>query len=199
MDLRNAQVGSGPSDRARIAYHEAGHAVAAVMLGGRVTGPVSIEPTKRWLGVAFTRPPGFSRRESERVPLELPLATWPARVRRSFEVDALISLAGPAAEAMRPERLSGYIPSSRHADDRRAAEATTVLTSRDRRLLASGNGPEDDPRPWDDKRAVDASVAAAGTRGGLLLEFLRAEAYDLVPWRTTPESTRWARLAKGCG
>ncbi len=60
-----------------ITYHDAGHAVAAHLLGGRITGPLSIRQTKRWRGVCHVRAPRLSSRDIDRIPFDLPLAVFP--------------------------------------------------------------------------------------------------------------------------
>ena len=62
---------------------------------------VSIRPTKRWLGVAHAAAPRFPRSDVDRLDFEMPLPTWPARLRRYLEIDAMIYLAGPIAVPIR--------------------------------------------------------------------------------------------------
>jgi hypothetical protein len=50
----------------RIAFHEAGHAVAAHLLGGRV-GAVSIKSRRAWAGVAVAGGPVYEDEELEQV------------------------------------------------------------------------------------------------------------------------------------
>jgi hypothetical protein len=61
----------------RVAWHEAGHAVSAYLLGGRIVGPVSIRPTKRWSGVAHVRGPTIPADDLARVDRDLPVCTYP--------------------------------------------------------------------------------------------------------------------------
>lgn len=170
---------AGDEGRLKVAYHEAGHAVAAQLLRGRIVGPVSIRPTKRWSGVAYVRAPRFSPRDVETVDLAFPIATYPVGLRRALELDAIICLAGPAAEALRPDQspVRGYRPEpASRLDDRLAAGAVAALTSGEARMLARGNEDETDPRPHDEQRALDATLALVGyERAGALLEFLRVE------------------------
>jgi hypothetical protein len=79
----------GPELRAT-AFHEAGHAVAAFVLGRAFTR-VSIEPQGATLGRCSFRPPGEWFRPDERVD---------GATRRRLEERIMISLAGPEAEAL---------------------------------------------------------------------------------------------------
>jgi hypothetical protein len=65
----------------RTAYHEAGHSVACHLLGGEITGPVSITPTLAWLGIAHGRI-AATRDDMEALGAAL-------------EATAVVSLAGP--------------------------------------------------------------------------------------------------------
>jgi hypothetical protein len=81
----------------RRAYHEAGHAVAAHILG-RASGLVTIVPTERYGGLTFH---GRGRRfsESDLRKLGKPLPLLPAALRRKVEVEAVLSV-WPLAELL---------------------------------------------------------------------------------------------------
>ena len=87
------------ADRRRptTAAHEAGHAVAAHMLGGSV-GPVSIRETRRWGGVAFVGGRRLRSGDLDDERLGLPFVMLPPRVGSRFQHEAVIALAGPLAE-----------------------------------------------------------------------------------------------------
>jgi hypothetical protein len=87
------------SDDARsvTAHHEAGHAVAAYVLGRAFTR-VSIRPDGETLGRCSFRPPGDWFRPDERID---------GLTRRRIEERIMISLAGPEAEALYSGRYDG--------------------------------------------------------------------------------------------
>lgn len=76
----------------RVAYHEAGHAVASAALGRKIRS-VSIEPVEDLAGSV----------RNSRVRRLHPQALGPGRMRYMVERECLILLAGPAAES-----LAGY-------------------------------------------------------------------------------------------
>jgi hypothetical protein len=128
-------------ERWRVSYHEGGHACAARLLRGRISGPVSIQPTKRWSGVAYVAARRPTARDLERTDLGLPMATFPARMRHRLETDIIIYLAGNEAEMLRPDwwPATGYVPEPKPTcDDRLAERAAAALTGREIRLLARG-------------------------------------------------------------
>jgi len=86
----------------RTAWHEAGHAVSQVLLG-YPAGVVSIEPRRRWLGVAECTIPTEVPVYAHTVPLVL----IPTETRRPLEAAVVMTLAGPAGEAMAPPTSSG--------------------------------------------------------------------------------------------
>src|SRR5215218_3613158 len=132
---------SDAAESAPLAYHEAAHAVATVLLGGRLVGPVSVREALRWRGVAFVRPPTASAADVARVDVSAPLALWPARVRRQHEADAMIAIAGAFGARYAP-------PASRRAEANYVADPVDALervvrvSNRDARMLATGDDPD---------------------------------------------------------
>jgi hypothetical protein len=97
-------------DLVRVAYHEAGHLAMAWVLG-RPVGAASIEPTEHYTGIAFhgrgrrpTIPPGGV--------VHLPVVLWPAGLRRTFEIEALIALAGEMTADLIPAAAARAEPPS---------------------------------------------------------------------------------------
>ena len=180
------------AERVRIAYHEAGHAVAAFELGGAVSGPVSIVPAKRWNGVAHVRG-RYARRSDRYDPAAPTIVLQPASTRRALETEAIISLAGQEAEKFRPpETLTGYFPTE--DDEARAVRAVAPLAGRDAKLLARGDDESLPPPKTDIAQAVEAADLLVADRAHALLTFLRAEADALL--RTPRAQRRLHRLAE---
>ena len=118
----------------RIAVHEAGHAVAAVLLRGTPRGSVSARPE-----------------EAARAHLEYPIhlvtpGRWEARSPQ-FEADLLARLAGPAAERA---ILGDADPATEAADERVVLDA----------LLAKGRRGEPTHAALGDLRAVAEAFVA---------------------------------------
>jgi len=127
----------GHADQAeRVAVHEAGHAVAAVLLKGTPRGSVSAQPA-----------------EAAKAHLEYPLhlvapGRWEARSPQ-FEADLLARLAGPAAERA---ILGSADPATEAVDERIVLDA----------LLAKGRRGEGAATALDELRALaDAFVVEA--------------------------------------
>lgn len=169
--------------RPETAYHEAAHAVATVLLGGRLVGPVSVREALRWRGVAFVRPPAASAAEVARTDVSAPLPLWPARVRRQHETGIMISMAGPVGARYAPpvgdRAEAGYF-----ADPVAAAEAALErvvrVSDRDARMLATGDDPDADIRS-DFESAHEAAAILTGPAGiEPLLRFLHAETEAFV-------------------
>jgi hypothetical protein len=172
------------AERDRIAFHEAGHATAAFLLGGCITGPVSIAARKHWRGVAFCRARHYPLDDVDRVKILMPMALLPPRLRRSLEIDAIISLAGRAAEMIRPTRSveTGYVPSPRADADDRSAEFVAALTRRDEHLLSLGDS-DDVSHPDDLEQARGFADRLAGDLAGLVLQVLTVETERLARTR----------------
>lgn len=169
--------GAAAHDDVVTAFHEAGHAAAAVALGGSLSGPCSIRKTLRWAGVCYSRPPAIGR-ALERVDVALPIAVWPAKVRRFYEIGGLVALAGPAAEHLVPADVER--PAYR-VDTTAAAEILSArLSARDAHLVAIGDDPEQH-LPTDLERAfADAETLVGPGRGFPLVQVWNAEANDLI-------------------
>jgi hypothetical protein len=168
----------------RVAYHEAGHVVTAWILGGAIRGPVSIEPTAHWDGVAFVAAPGgYTRAELLRAQA-LPVVLWPARIRRVYEGSVMICLAGAIAESYAPHHVEAVaeVPAypgcvSCPADEPFAA------TVRDTKLLARGEAQEA-PFGNDVAQAFTAAEKMCAAKGEFaaarLVEFLHCETVALL-------------------
>jgi hypothetical protein len=163
-------------ERLRVAHHEAGHAVAAHLLGLGVD-VVSIWPTKRWAGVCFTASRSI---DTSGLRVGVPLIFQPIELRMHVEKLIVCSLAGQIGEELGGFYRSGPVVQD---DEDRYAEvlaAMTALTDEQRELLASG---DDLTRPltrdWD--RACDLAWAICGSEeGAALVNYLRAAARTLV-------------------
>lgn len=196
------------------AFHEGGHAVATVELGGRLVGPVSIMPRRRWLGVAFVDAPKARGEDWERVDVGLPAPLWNARVRRRVEVDVMLSLAGPVGEGLVPFDADGqFTPALADAlaeglaarplpgDD---VAALVRLAPREAKLLRCGDDPARTLRT-DAERVEDGCRFLAGEnwerlRGWLLAETRTLLARPLVRHqveRVALELLRYGTLPRG--
>jgi len=120
-----------PDPREITAYHEAGHAVAALALG-RPVAWVSIRPGRKYLGVCLFGKSVFR-----------PSEDW-------LEREAMIALAGPAAEAgltgemdwagaARDHEYAFSLARSRCGDDKKADRQVKRWLSKADHLLGSGN------------------------------------------------------------
>jgi hypothetical protein len=113
----------------------------------------------------------------------MPLPTWPARLRRYFEIDAMIYLAGPIAEDLRRNRplITGYLPDTQTMDERRAERELARLSSGEARMLARGDDEHLGEPKRDEQGTLEAATKLArDERAGLLLAFLRAETREFV-------------------
>lgn len=171
------------SDELVVAYHEAGHALAEVVMGFPA-GLVSVEPKKRWLGVHDTQvklagvEPPFPG---------TPLACIPAAALRPLAAGCLAALAGPAAESFVPptpaggyrpvpitERLGGGVP----------------LTAADRQFLLRGD--EDETLRNDVWRALEyAEILVGAELAPAFAAYQAREAQQLLQLHRRP----LARLA----
>jgi hypothetical protein len=113
------------------AHHEAGHAVAAHLLGRRLE-LISIKPGRRHLGFAANRAPPIH------VAVEhvegVPLTHQPEALRRAVETDVIVYLAGYLAEFLVEPQAPGQ-PIAPAEDIAAAREALSHLTPRDVELL----------------------------------------------------------------
>lgn len=147
------QIGAEERERARIATHEAGHAYAGYRLpGAKICGPVSIEPGKTYNGIAFVRGPRVRPQDLDRISL-VGVVGELAKVRRAIETEAIICLAGPAAERWRFGLCAnGNTAMIRELRERRGkgeehkpvvpAPGKRTLPTREARLLASAASAE---------------------------------------------------------
>ena len=88
---------AGRGDDVRLALHEAGHVAFAWLVGGEVTGPVSISGRYRWAGVTHVR---VSRITSDLSAVDWgqPMACWPPDFRRTVGFDCMLLQVGELAE-----------------------------------------------------------------------------------------------------
>lgn len=166
----------------RTAWHEAGHAVAAVRLRGKIGGPVSIEQRHHyWNGVAFVGPSTAQLRDWAALNVAAPTPMWPARLRRSRETAAMILLAGRLAEDLIPYGADDdFAPQITELLDAHATvgESPAVvapvatpppLTVAEQELLQSP------PPATDDEQVEAVCFTLAGDRWRSLRVWLRAE------------------------
>jgi hypothetical protein len=156
-----------------VALHEAAHAAAAWVLRGQV-GAVSIRRSKRWAGVAAVSGP---RHSGGTVDVEQPPILWPADVRHALECDAVICLAGIAAEAMLAPPVTGYVPTSE--DEQQAKRVARELSPSDQHFLARGNIDEV-AGSTDNEKAAAAAHVLAGQHVSACLGWLRHQTVWLV-------------------
>lgn len=166
----------------RLACHEAGHVVAAHVLGGRV-GAVSIESRRAWRGVAEAAAPRMRSGDLEATDLQAPLVLWKPSVRRFLERSVIIDLAGREAERFGPVMAPGYLPHD--PAEARAKKAALVLAGRDRRFLRHGDEREHRPENNDQTKALEGAEMLSRESSGLLLSHLRLETRRLFNMRRT--------------
>jgi hypothetical protein len=161
---------------AALAYHEAGHAVAAVLLGGRITGPLAMTESGR--GLAFT---GAPERDLDELDAGLPAVAWPAQLRRSLEIEAMICLAGAEAEKYAPLHLVDAVAGGYSLDERTIARRTPVLppTGEELRKLSRALG---ETLPSDVENIYDLATVMSADDGGAwpLIEWWRRETTAFV-------------------
>ena len=164
--------------RRRTAFHEAGHATAAYVLGGPVD-LVSIRPGKEHGGIAWCEGPDWDT-ASELLP-HLPVTMQPRDLRDNAERKILVSLAGDAAGRMVPrspdEKPLDLIPPDVSAAEHYAAELEH-LSPRHRELLVNAGDERD--APDDRERAEKLARALDGDAPRLYVEWLAAVAARLV-------------------
>lgn len=180
--------------RIETAWHEAAHVVVALRLGGSVTGPVSIEPGAHLLGVAHTSTLRASAAAFEELDVGAALPCWDADVRREFEHEIMVVLAGQLAA--RDDVITAYTadgdPTTRvraALDQGLAAIDTAVTAGTDRpgriRLSHDDRAAIDhalaEPPPSDDDQAREsATFLVSDERVPALLAFLRSETLYLL-------------------
>lgn len=132
--------------RLRTSFHEAGHAVAAVLLG-RPLGLVTIRPGAAYSGLCQWTSARVTDADLDKIDRG-PVPMMPARLRRVIETSVIVSLCGPlAAELAGP--YNGTVPPDEAHDldeAERLARGVADLSRPDRDRLA---GLEADPEPLD--------------------------------------------------
>ena len=159
-------------DRRRTALHEAGHAVAGVVMG-RPLEYASIRPGRTFSGIAVPvprdRPPGFD--PDRFVPVQ------PAELRADVERQIVTVLAGDLAALYLAEPRSGYVDTS----EEEVAAALEALGPRVAELVIH-HETDEVPTDSDEERARGLALAFIGNDAGAAhyLAWLRAEASQLV-------------------
>lgn len=167
-------------DRARVAMHEACHAVVALVLAVPVD-LLSIRPGEGYRGATLFAPgeilPWQDLVSNAAAPSQPPAA------REAMERDIIVSLAGPASAYMLPP-LSGHVPPDH--DEERIAGALVALQRLDPalacRLLAAESEP-DSPEGHDSTRAQRVAWHLNGfdrTLANAHIYYLAAVANELV-------------------
>jgi hypothetical protein len=178
-------------ERRLTAWHESGHAVCTWLVGD-VPGLTSVRPSQRWCGVAFATRQHHDRDLLDDLDLSLPAPLWHPAVRRRFELEALVALAGPVGESLarreEPPVHAGYVPPT---PIERMLDQVTALTARESEQLA--NGDADAPEVDSDTRvAYDLAYLLAGQFGvRLQFELFRAHAIELLQH---PRALRLVRI-----
>ena len=172
-------------DLIRTAYHEAGHVVAAHILGGTVE-LVSIRPGRHVLGTAWCSGPTWATLDDYDVMRRvLPIATLaPDRIRRDEESEIIWYLAGVLAERFAPrapETPSDLMPPDFSNAETQAA-GLSRLSPRHRELVEAATTSEDRPRT-DDQAARERATFLA-----------RYEAEEFIGWLTAVAN----RLVENC-
>jgi hypothetical protein len=159
----------------RTCIHEAGHAVASVVVGEGVEF-VSVRPTETFRGMNVSAPPaldlaGFDGFRS--------VSFEPPALRAGVERHVIMLLAGDlAAWLLGPTPADDYHAAS--ADEALARQALEKLGPRLSELLATIEA-DTEPQFGDEHNArVNCDAFAGPTVGALYLEFLRASARELV-------------------
>lgn len=149
------------AERVRIAFHEAGHA-AANLVHGITPELVSIRSAERWAGVCITDNPlwGISPPDENDLVSAATIPALPEPFRRTFEIDAICSLAGPACERLAVP-IEGYMAIS--DDEMAALRAAVVLTDTEKALLKGGDDVEREPVRSDYENAKRNSWVLAGS------------------------------------
>lgn len=162
----------------RVAYHEAGHALAAAVFGVPIV-LVSIRPGERYGGITVISKAGSAVGFN----LALPVPLQSREARAWCERLIVVLLAGAAAKRL-VAPSSGYVddsPDEREAHE--AAEALARLSPRHRELLTQLEAEPLDPSEefdLDEDEAAKLSWGLAGDEAGAHLAWLRAVAGRLV-------------------
>jgi hypothetical protein len=183
MSSRDAQ------GRRATALHEAGHAVATVLLFGVAPRVLTIRRAADYLGACI--PPALSFDLSGHDP-DRPLCLADPVIRGEVERVIVMFLAGSAAERLQWDLTSGWIEDAGSgADERQAAAMVAELETwapHDRELLAFAEAAPAVAREIspDDSEAAGWSIRLAGESGGLYLIYLEAVARQFVTRHSAP-------------
>jgi hypothetical protein len=159
-----------------VATHEAGHAVAAHVLG-RAVHMVSILPTDRYEGMTVLG--GGEAHPTDRQNLLLPTVLRPAPLRRWTEVSILIALAGPAA-AFHLAAPSTDVDHSQDETHARELARSAVWTQAESERLEEATSTLG-PFRTDEEDAEKLAWAMAGSDSAdAYLDWLRTETRHLV-------------------
>ena len=162
--------------RTLTAFHEAGHAVAAHLLGGTVE-LVSIRPDDHRDGWARCAGPSWDSELALSFRPELPVTMQPRDLRDGMERDLLIRLAGTLAETLAPRPGPvDLIPPEVDAAERRAADLSH-LSPRHRELARAV---PDGPIRTDAEVATEWAEALAGDEARQYVAWLTAVAARMV-------------------
>jgi hypothetical protein len=178
----------------RIAYHEAGHAVASILYGQPLIA-VSIRPGVGYSGITMTAPTAQFTFTSEIDP-GLSVLFQPTRLRDSLEAEIVMALAGPIAGrygemiAMAQEATAspivGYVPTSPCEQAASGAAGKLAhLSPRDRELVTDAEARDDGAFTDDETAASTLSWALVGEpdEAAAHLAWLRVVARNLVTRR----------------
>jgi len=166
-----------PSAAARrlTCVHEAGHAVAEVVLGQTVEY-VSVRPGKHFGGIEV--PVRHERPEADRFAPWHPVSLQPPELRADIERSIIVLLAGDLAALYLGPSQTSYVGEPEVEEiARRALDNLGPRIAELVGALEESDGPFDD----DDTKAVGLASAFAGPQAGIFyLAWLRAEASELV-------------------
>lgn len=188
-------------DDRRLAHHESGHALIAHYFGAEA-GPLSIEPRRRWLGVAMhTELPAAPAEAIARLDVGRPLVELPHEVRDAVDQRLLVLLGGIAGEMMAPQlepAAGGPIRTGVDVDrllEEAQPAAAAPLEERELELLATGDNPELEPPASDTETALELAIALVGPGGAdPYVRFMLEEARRLLE-REELLDRRLSRLA----
>ncbi|MGH2934973.1 MAG: hypothetical protein ACRDL2_10740 [Gaiellaceae bacterium] len=173
----------------QIAHHEGGHLAVAYLLNAVILGG-SIEPGKRYAGVAMVHMRAVPTRDLDRIS-RAGVVGEPPTVRRHCEGKALICLAGSHAEKLAPPRIvaaGGYQAevSLEKPEQRPAASLPPQhrLTGADKVMFAESRADDSDD-DWKNDLvmaydAVELLLRGTGKRIQLYMEFLDLEVRELL-------------------
>ena len=161
----------------RDALHEAGHLVVASVLGRKLYG-ATVNPGTRLAGCSlFASPDPIPAGDLAGVDVEdLPFVLWPASLRRNLEEQALISLAGPAAELALAGPVAGRVPDP-------VAVLAAELVAGEADLAWAAQVVDEAPHPSDADSVAQAAFVAFGRdagQAGPWISWLDAQARELV-------------------